>query len=122
MILFKHLLVGTVCNWQCQDTCANIVVRTQNGGKIVADPPANKTSPSSRRKYFAGHGLDPKYTDVIEQSPAVFPRVWVSLSERDVIRRDKITLIKMKLDDNAPRAQLWCYSNELLFSRRSARL
>lgn len=50
-----------------------------------------------------------------------FPRFGAAF-QRGVIRRDKITSIKMKLDDNAPRAQLRCYSNELLFSSRSARL
>lgn len=100
----------------------NIAVCRQNGSKFIADPPANKTNLSFRKKDSAGHDLDPKYTNVIEQSPAAFHGVWVSLSERHIIRRDKITLIKMKIDNNAPRAQLWHYSNELLFSRRSARL
>lgn len=112
----------TVCNCQCQGTCLNIVVCRENSSKISADPPANKTTPSSRRKDSAGHGLDPKYTDIIEQSCAVFAKVWISLLERGIIIWEKITLIKMKLDDNAPRAQLWHYSNELLFSRRPARL
>lgn len=94
----------TVCNCRCQDTCLNIVVCRENSSKISTDPPANKTTPFSRRKDSAGHGLDPKHTNVIEQSPAIFARVWISLLERGIIIREKITLIKTKLDDNAPRA------------------
>lgn len=83
----------TVYNCQCQDTRLNIAVCTLAAGRVIADPPA--TSPSPKREGSAGRGLGPKNTDVSEQSPAVFPSVWVSPSEKGIVGRDNITLVKV---------------------------